>query len=141
MEASTTLTILHPVYRPGLNDIANGSVKLYLIAAGRPPCNTPAIDSLTLSIRKIRSVYAGTDTIIGEREAFTAIRATAQNVDKVSWSTLGDGTFINGSAVISTYIHGENDLRNESVRLIIRGTAISPCINVVTDTIHAADYT
>ena len=49
---------------------------------------------------------------------------------------MGDGTFINGSGAISTYIHGENDLRNESVRLIIRGTANSPCTNVVADTIQ-----
>ena len=130
------ITVLHPVYRPGTNDIINGNVKLYLIATGIPPCNTPAIDTLTLSIQKNPVVYAGTDTIIGEREAFTAVRATAQNVDRVSWSAMGDGTFINGSDVISTYIHGENDLLNESVRLIIRGTASSPCLNAVTDTIR-----
>lgn len=130
------INILHPVYRPGSDDIANGSVKLYLIAAGRPPCNTPGIDSLTLSIQNNPVVYAGADTIIGEREEFTTIDATAYHVDQLSWSTTGDGIFINGSGVISTYIHGENDLLNESVSLIIRGTAESPCLIVATDTIH-----
>ncbi len=127
---------VHPAYRPGINDIAGGSVKLYLVAGGVPPCNTPGIDSLTLSIQKNPSVYAGTDTIIGEREEFTTIEARAANVDRVSWHTTGDGTFLNGSGIISTYIHGPNDLLNESVSLIIRGTALSPCMKIVTDTIH-----
>ena len=95
----------------------------------------PEIDSLTLSIQKNPVVYAGTDTIIGERELFTAISATAQNVNQVSWSTLGDGTFLNSSSIISTYIHGDNDLKNKGVKLVIRGTSNSPCVKVVTDTI------
>jgi hypothetical protein len=99
------ITVLHPVYRPGTYDIATGNVKLYLVAAGKPPCSTPGMDSLILSIQKNPAVYAGADTIIGEREEFTTIDATAYNVDQLSWSTMGDGTFINGSSVISTYIH------------------------------------
>lgn len=88
-------TTLHPVYYPGINDIDNGGVKLYLIVTGKPPCNTPEKDSLTLSIQKNPVVYAGTDTIIGEGEVFTTIKATAQNVNQLSWSTMGDGTFQN----------------------------------------------
>jgi PKD repeat protein len=128
-------TKLHPVYFPGINDINNGSVKLYLIATGKPPCNTSETDSITISIQKNPIVYAGPDTVIGERELFTAIGATAQNVNQVSWSTLGDGTFLNSSSIITTYIHGDNDLKNKGVKLIIRGTANSTCIKVVTDTI------
>ncbi len=129
-------TLLHPVYTPGINDIGNGSVKLYLIVTGNSPCNTPAIDSMTLSVQKNPVVNAGADAIIGERELFTAVGASAQNVNQLSWSTLGDGTFLNGSSVASTYIHGDNDLKNKGVYLVIRGTSFSPCAKVVTDTIH-----
>jgi len=129
-------TITHPAYYPGIKDINNGSVKLYLIANGKSPCNTTAIDSLTLSIQKNPFVYAGPDTLIGERESFTTVNATAQNVNQLSWSTMGDGTFINGSDIISTYIHGDNDLKNEGVNLIIRGTSNSPCVKAAADTVH-----
>lgn len=130
-------TVLHTFYIPGLTDIGKGSVKLYLTATGIPPCNTPKIDSLTLSIQKKPVVYAGGDTIIGEGEIFTAINARAGNVNQVVWSTPdGDGTFQNGSSIVSTYLPGKNDLLNKGVYLVIRGTSISPCANEVTDTIH-----
>jgi PKD repeat protein len=129
-------TILHPGYNPGVSDIANGSVKLYLVAKGIPPCSTPAIDSMTLLIQKNPVVYAGTDTIIGEGDDYKAINATAQNVKLVSWSTLGDGKFVNGSTAISTYTPGPNDLLNKGVDLVIRGTSNSPCVKEVTDIIH-----
>ncbi len=129
-------TILHPVYYPGLTDIGSGDVKLYLIVTGKAPCNKPEIDSMSLSIQKNPVVFAGNDTIIGEREVFTAVSATAHNINQLSWSTMGDGTFLNSSALISSYIHGENDLKNRGVNLIIKGTSNSPCVKVVSDTIH-----
>jgi large repetitive protein len=129
-------TILHPVYSPGVSDKNSGSVKLYLVVSGIAPCSKPAIDSMTLSIQKNPVVFAGNDAIIGEREVFTATGATAQNFNQLSWSTMGDGTFQNGSAIICSYTHGENDLKNKGVKLIIRATSYSPCIKVVTDTIY-----
>ncbi len=128
-------SIPDPVYTPGNLDISKGSVKLYFIVTGIPPCNSPEIDSITLSIQKNPVVYAGSDAIVGEGEVFTTISAEAWNVDQVSWSTLGDGTFINGFSTLSTYIHGENDLINKGVYLVIRGTSISPCVMESLDTV------
>ena len=127
-------SILHPVYAPGVLDINNGSVKLYLTVSGIAPCNTPETDSITLSIQKNPVVYAGPDAIISEGESFTN-SAQVWNVGQISWSTLGDGTFTNGFSPRSTYIHGENDLLNKGVELVITGNSISPCVNESRDTI------
>ena len=128
-------TILNPYYSPGNLDIDNGSVKLYLIVTGIPPCNSFEIDSITLSIQKSPVVYAGPDTIIGEGELFTTNSAEAWNVNYVNWSTLGDGTFINGSDIISTYKPGENDLLNNGVYLVLKGSYVSPCNKESIDTV------
>ncbi len=128
-------TTEHPDYSPGISDIDNGSVKLYLIATGISPCTTSEIDSMTLYIQKAPVVYAGSDTIIGEGEVFTTSSAKAWNTDYVSWSTLGDGTFINGSNITSTYKPGNNDFINRGVYLVLRGSYISPCDKESIDTI------
>lgn len=129
---------LHPFYYSGTGDIATGYVRLYLVVNGLSPCIVPAIDTLTLTVQKNPVVVAGADVIIGEGEQFTAAGASAQNVNKLTWSTTGDGTFADVTDVNCTYIHGENDLRNRGVDLIIRGTSNSPCTKIVTDTVHLA---
>jgi len=127
-------SILHPVYSPGILDINNGSVNLYFTVTGISPCNNPETDSITISIQENPVVFAGPDAIISEGEIFVN-SAQVWNVDQITWSTLGDGFFTNGSSPQSTYVHGENDLLNKGVKFVITGSSISPCVMESQDTI------
>lgn len=73
------------------------------------------------------TVYAGINDTICEGHSFFALSATATNQTAISWSTTGDGTFINGNTLQPEYIPGPNDISSGSVELTITATGIYPC--------------
>jgi hypothetical protein len=120
-------------YTPGLNDIANSSVKLYLKATPNSPCLTDAVDSMMLYFNAFAIADAGTnDTICSNTSA--SLSATASNYSSIFWTTTGDGTFGDSSMLTTTYTPGTSDLALGKTTLVLMVAGISPC-SLASDTV------
>ena len=124
-------SILNPVYTPGVNDIALGTVTLTLTAMGNSPC-ADATDDLVLSITPMVTVDAGLDDEICEGDTYTLV-ATVTNNSGVQWTTSGDGFFSNTAVVTPVYTPGTIDIVNGTVTLTLTASGNSPCANLIDD--------
>jgi len=122
--------ILKPRYTPGSQDYQNGSVELTLFVAG---AGFSLTDRLRVFFRELPQVFAGNDTLIFSDTSYTAHLATIANVDTVSWSSSGDGTFSDPYALHPSYTPGPGDIESGSCLLVMSG--ISPC-GIVQDTLN-----
>ncbi len=123
---------LTPIYTPGTNDIAAGTVTLTLTASAISPCTVSSADSKTLIIRKNPTANAGTDGTICQGSTHT-LAGTATNQGAVAWTTSGTGTFSSTSSLTPIYTPSAADVSTGTVTLTLTATAISPC------TISSAD--
>ncbi len=114
----------NPTYTPSATDIANGSVVLTLTVSN-PPC-ADVVDQMTLNIQAEPVVDAGNNINICQGENVIISTATATDVNTVTWSTSGSGTFNNVNLVNPTYTPHVNDYVS-GVVLTMSGTAINPC--------------
>ncbi|GEM_PF-2460382 len=123
-------TILTPVYTPGVNDIANGSVTLQLEAGGNGNC-TPVTDDMILSITAVPTVDAGSDEEVCEGSAFdlstSATPPSATNFSSLQWTTSGDGTFDDAIALHPVYTPGTNDISNGTISLQLEAFGNGSC--------------
>ncbi len=122
-------TALNPIYTPGTDDIATGTVTLTLTGTALAPCDNVA-DSMILSITRQAIVDAGADATICETGAYTLSDATATYTSAVAWTTNGDGTFSDATALNPIYTPGASDILTGTVTLTLTGTALAPCDNV-----------
>ncbi|KAF0195559.1 MAG: hypothetical protein FD166_2886, partial [Bacteroidetes bacterium] len=118
--------IIHPVYTPGITDIATGSVTLTLTGQSLAPCG-PDSDAMVLTISHQSTAYAGVDATICEGSTYTISDATATNAASVLWTTTGTGVFNNPTSVNPTYIPSQNDILDGFVTLTMYANAASPC--------------
>ncbi len=109
--------ILDPVYTPGNNDIAGGTVLLVIKGYGSAACPVAVDeDTLALTIDPQPLVDAGlSDTLCQNGTA--PLNATAQHYSSVQWSTRGDGTFDNMQTLTPVYTPGDQDILTGSVWL------------------------
>ncbi|MCO5265085.1 MAG: hypothetical protein M9948_04295 [Lentimicrobium sp.] len=127
-------TNLDPTYTPSAADISNGSVIFTLTANGNSPCIDPVSDAVLVTINQIPSVNAGNDITICEGP-HNITGATASNYSTLTWSSNGDGTFINGNSLNAIFTPGPGDLINGMVTLTLTANALPPCTDVVTDNV------
>ncbi|WGK94414.1 MULTISPECIES: PKD-like domain-containing protein [Flavobacterium] len=125
-------TSLTPIYIPGPNDIATGSVTLKLSASGNNACSTPVSDNLILNIVKEPVVNAGADITVCEGSINVA--ASIQNAGTIQWTTSGGGYFIDPTASSPIYIPSNSDL-NSTVTLTVTVTPLSPCGTTKSDSV------
>lgn len=118
--------ILTADYTPGHNDILSGSVTLTITAFGEGVCGNIS-DEVVITIVETAVVYAGEDTKVCEGSSIELTEATAANYASILWTTLGDGTFDDPSAINPTYTPGSFDISFGSVDLTITGSAMAPC--------------
>lgn len=123
-----------PTYTPGQNDIVNGSVVLTIMTNDPSgPC-TAASDNMTLTINQAANVFAGNDTVICENEILNLSSATLSgSATSVTWTTSGDGSFDNSSAIQPVYTPGAADISNGSVFLTVTTNDpdnTGPCVPV-----------
>ncbi len=128
----SSTAILNPVYTPGSQDVANGSVNLSLSAFAISPCEISASDILVLTIQKSPVAQAGSDATICETETFS-VSGTASDYSSVLWTSGGDGTFSPAGSLTSVYTPGFADISNGTVTLTFTASAISPCSVAVSD--------
>ncbi len=125
-------TSQNPVYSPGASDINTGNVVLTFNAEGILPCDIVASDQLEITFQKEPGVDAGGDaTTCGQ----TSLSGSASNQAFTIWTTAGDGTFEDESALSTTYYPGPNDLDNLAVVIQLTAYPIAPCLTEQTDNI------
>ena len=118
---------LTPVYTPGQNDIASGTVELCLEAEACDPCMESASDCLTLTIAKQPIANAGNNQTVCEDELIM-LDGTAENYCGLLWTSDGDGTFDNASAQGTQYFPGIADINGGAVELCFTAIACDPCL-------------
>jgi hypothetical protein len=121
---------LNPVYFPGPGDIQSGMVNLSVIATGISPCFYPAIDYQSLYIQQLPEADAGADATSCNE---VVLNGSANNESSILWTTNGDGTFENESALSTTYFPGPDDLMNLNVEIELIAFATAPCITETSD--------
>jgi hypothetical protein len=113
-------------YLGGPQDITNGQVTLTLTAYGYAT-GVQTADDITLFITRNPVVFAGNDTTINAEMPFNT-NATAENFDTVEWSTGGDGTFENPTAVNTIYTPGAADIAALGFELTLSASPVDPCV-------------
>ncbi|PKP50733.1 MAG: hypothetical protein CVT94_00905 [Bacteroidetes bacterium HGW-Bacteroidetes-11] len=117
---------LYPVYYPGTSDITNGSVILTLTAYSAAPCATFSADQMTLNILPLPQANAGPDRSICEgSQAF--INGSVSNSSVFTWTTSGDGSFLNASTLTPSYVPGPADLISGSVTITLTAYPTGTC--------------
>ncbi len=127
------ISILNAVYTPGPNDIADGQVKLSLIASAIEPCIEENKDEMYVNIGVAPKPNAGPDGITCGNNAYQ-LNGTATDNDGVLWNTSGDGTFDDNTLLNASYTPGGEDITAGTVNLTMVAIAMPPCTNDSTDT-------
>ena len=105
-------TIAEPIYTPGPQDLANGSVTLTITVNGEN--NASITDDMTVTINAIPVIENALTNMhycaIDEPQAI-AVTITG-NYHDFKWTTSGDGTFADPHALETTYTPGIQDITN-----------------------------
>jgi len=115
---------LNAIYQPSDEDIEGGSVTLTLTGYG--PTSTIS-DDVIFSIGKTPVAYSGQTGSTCSDELFNLEAAYAENYTTIEWTTLGDGTFDDASAVNPNYTVGVTDIENGVTSLIMTVTGGIAC--------------
>ncbi|MFZ4799675.1 MAG: PKD domain-containing protein, partial [Bacteroidia bacterium] len=128
---------LTSTYVPSMADNTNGSVVLTI--SNFDPNNTCAnvSDAMILTYDQLPIVNAGADqTVCLSSNSVSVSGSVTGLVTNGSWSTLGSGTFLNASSLVTDYTFSNTDKLNGLVRLVLTSNdPAGPC-NAVTDTLN-----
>ena len=128
-------TTLHPVYFPGSNDKANGSVILTLSATGNLPCNNIFTDVMVLTINPVAISNAGSSASICQGNSYNLTAATASHYSTISWITSGTGTFSNSTVLNPSYAPSAADISSGAVTLTLNAAGSGICSAVASSQI------
>ncbi len=112
----SSVSILHPEYCPGTNDLAAGTVNLSLTAFGNTPCGSVS-STLVLTISEQTGAYAGVNDTICEGSSYTLSLASVVNATSTTWTTTGSGSFDDPLALNPTYFPSPLDISLGAVTL------------------------
>jgi hypothetical protein len=133
-------TSLTPVYTPDAGEYGT-TVSLCVDVQPISPCVATASDCVDIFIQLNPTANAGDDDTVCEGEDFTLDLATAANYSSLSWSTDGDGTFDDATALNPVYTPAGADVGG-SVELCLLALPESPCsafaIDCITLTVQPA---
>ncbi len=116
---------LSPSYSPGSGDISSGYVTLSISASGIGSC--PGVtDQLQVNINPLPMASAGNDTTICKTSSII-IKGNVTNAGSYLWSTSGNGTFLDATSLVTTYLPGTQDTINGSVILSLTATSPFDC--------------
>ncbi|MDD4740496.1 MAG: T9SS type A sorting domain-containing protein [Bacteroidales bacterium] len=90
-----------------------------------------AIDSLTITKLAAPLAEAGQDKTVCEGGVIETSMAYAENYASLLWTTNGDGTFMDASALVTMYSPGAADAANGQAELTLTAFALAPCTNSV----------
>jgi len=124
-------TSLNATYIRGSGDVANGFVDLALTAYGYE-AGWEATDSVRVFIVEGPEAIAGDDTLLCSDEVLQ-LNGMAHSYDELEWSTSGDGSFSDVTALDAIYTPGTGDISSGSVDLTLAVEATSGCIGTDED--------
>ena len=117
-------TIMDPVYTPGTQDIANGSVTLTMTATKGSQTIT---DDMTVTFQSPASISLPTSFMETSYCAISEPQGIAVEVEgdytSFLWTTSGSGEFENASELITTYTPSAEDIEAGSVTLLATATS------------------
>jgi hypothetical protein len=123
-------TALSPIYTPGAADIAAGSVTLTLTANSAGAC-VPASAAMTVTLTPSPTANAGSDEAVCQGtnlDLSTSTTApTASNFSDLLWSSSGDGSFDDQTALMPIYTLGAADLAAGTVTLTLTANGGGSC--------------
>jgi len=108
-------TLEDPVYTPSLMDIQNGNVTLTLNVTNNGVCSD-VNDFVSVTFYDEPNVSAGLDASICSSSVYTT---NASSNSSVTWTTSGDGVFMDDDLEITDYTPGQNDILNRTVTLTL----------------------
>jgi hypothetical protein len=91
--------VLNPTYTPGIGE--SGLITLCLTAQPNSPCAIPAFECIDLNIVPLPTANAGSDGVLCQTGG--VITGVASNNTSTMWTTAGDGTFDDATALSTTY--------------------------------------
>jgi hypothetical protein len=129
-------TALTPIYTPGAGDIAGGTVTLTLTANGNGSC-APAADDMILTITPAPAANAGSDESVCDGDVLdlstSGTLPTATNFSSLIWSTSGDGSFDDATALTPIYTPGAGDVAGGTVTLTLTANGNGSCTPATDD--------
>ncbi|HOW26109.1 MAG TPA: gliding motility-associated C-terminal domain-containing protein [Bacteroidales bacterium] len=125
-------TLLTPTYTPGLADSVAGQIILTMTAFGNGSC-PPASDAMVLTIVPQAVVFAGVNDSICEGDSYLLAGAAHSHTTGLLWTSGGNGTFDDITALHPVYTPGSDDIQAGTVSLILTSQSIPPC-DPVSDT-------
>ncbi len=117
-------TTANATYSPSQADVDSGGVVLHLSSQGSGGC-PDASDSIELTIRPLPSVDAGPDIEVCEGFDLIQLNPVISNVDSVSWTSSGIGTFTDSTQFDAIYNGG--DPAGSIVTLTLTSTSAGTC--------------
>ena len=126
--------LLNPTYTPGDGDISNGNASLILFAYAISPCLGEVGDTLNLAISYLPEVDAGYNDSMCAGNSYL-LNGMANYYSSINWTTFGDGSFNDTTQLSTYYLPGPNDIDNGSVYLFLTAFPLSPCVEIVSDSI------
>ncbi|KAF0129526.1 MAG: hypothetical protein FD155_2449 [Bacteroidetes bacterium] len=122
------VTLLHPVYTPGINDVTTGTVELTLTASAMTGCSsTSSFQTLTIypepavELGENRWVCAGGNNVLIDN-------ALATNYGSLSWTSNGSGTFTDPASLVTTYQPSTQDESLGSITLYLMASSQGECL-------------
>ena len=117
-------TIANPVYTPGTQDVANGTVNLTMNVTGN---GDPITDDITVSISHSVTITTPPSLLPMNYCAIEEPQDIAVEIEgdytSFQWTTTGSGVFENANETITTYTPSTEDIEAGSVTLL--ATAVS----------------
>ena len=129
----SSTSVLTPTFTPSASQIANGYADLTISLDGLGSCASTISDVVRINITPAPTANAGGNTTICETDSYTVIGASVTSQSSYSWSTSGDGTFLNETTLTPTYTPGTTDIANGSATITLTAQPISPCAIAATD--------
>jgi hypothetical protein len=117
--------ILNAVYTPSQADIDSG-VTLTLICQGTVACPGEVADSMDITYQRQPTADADGDDEACENGTFQLGGSTTLSTG-CTWTTDGDGSFDNATALDAIYTPGAGDIANETAELTLTCAPIAPC--------------
>jgi len=124
--------ILNPVYTPGNNDIASGSVILTLSASDD---TDDVSDDMELTLQHEAFVEMPEEAEVCIPDDYQITDIIADNFLSLDWSSSGDGTFDDPALLEPIYTPGNEDVNNGMATLTLVATGYYPCGNFETSMI------
>ncbi|MBN2668792.1 MAG: gliding motility-associated C-terminal domain-containing protein [Bacteroidales bacterium] len=125
-------TALNPIYTFGLSDV--GTTVTLKATTDDPGTSCGAVsDSILLTINIAAVVGAGPNDTICAGQTYTVHGSLSGSTSSVTWTTSGNGSFVNSGALTTVYTPSADDITAGSVTLTISSNDPSGPCGIVSD--------